>query len=144
MRPGALEVIRGLVYSLLHIHERRFELRSSLPGKRDTRLSLQRELESTINYINQHYRETLTVEMLTAISNMSKSNLQRKMIALTGYPPLGYVRMLRLRYACALLLDEKLSVAAIADEVGYSLSSFNRQFRKEFHMSPTAWLKAQH
>lgn len=143
MRPGALDVVRGLVYSLLLMHSRQF---TPLTGPveadgRGTRLYLMRELEPALNYIIEHYAEDITVDDLVQVSKLSKSNLQRKMIALTGHAPLQYVHFIRLKHACARLLDPKAAVSEIAGEVGYNLSSFNRQFRKEFGMSPSEWRK---
>ena len=141
MLPGAFDTMRGLCFALLKMHERLFVPVSERKEKSSSRLYLTRELEPAINYINEHYRENITIEELTGVSKMSKSNLQRKMIALTGRAPLQYVHFMRMKYACALLGMKKLPISEVASEVGYSLSSFNRQFQKEFGMSPSRWQK---
>lgn len=142
MEPGALGSIRGLVYALLTKHERLFvPLPSGTSAGSPSRIYLMQELEPALNYINRHFSEPITVDQLVAVSSLSKSNLQRKMIALTGRPPLRYVHLTRLKYACALLADRSRSIAEAAAEVGYNLSSFNREFRREFGMSPSEWMK---
>lgn len=142
MNELALESIRGLVYALLVKHERLFvPLSDSVHAGSASRVRLMQELEPALNYINEHFAEPVTVDQLVAVSSLSKSNLQRKMIALTGRPPLQYVHLTRLKYACALLTDRSRSIADVAGEVGYNLSSFNREFRKEFGASPSEWLK---
>lgn len=143
LKPGALDVVRGLVFSLLRMHERLFLPLEGADGDeaRDTRLYLMKELEPALNFIIEHYAEKIEIEDLVSVSRLSKSNLQRKMIALTGHAPLQYVHFIRLRHACAQLLDPKNSISDIAGSVGYNLSSFNRQFRKEFGISPSEWRK---
>lgn len=136
---GRISIIQGLVFALLKKHERYFVEREGARQPVLSRTALMRELGATLNYINENYTEEIAIEKLLSVSQMSKSNLQRKMIALTGRAPLQYVHFLRLKYASALLLDNSQSIAEIAGAVGYNLSSFNRQFKKEFGLSPSAW-----
>ena len=133
-----LDPIRGLTYTLLKRHEQMFK-----PKKRETgqssSLQLQRELEDTINYIAEHFAEHITIDELTKCAMMSKSNLQRKMIEFTGRAPMQYVQYVRMRHASVMLLDRTKSIASIAYDTGYTTSCFNRQFLKEFGVSPSKW-----
>jgi len=140
---SSIKVIQGLIYSLLFMHERLFESTDLLPELVDLKIDLTNELGETINYINKNYMQEITIEQLTEIAKMSKSNLQRKMKAFTGKSPLQYIHYLRMKYATALLIDNRLQISEIASEVGYYLSSFNRQFQKEFGCSPREW-KSKH
>ncbi len=141
MRGNAIQTVQGLTYSLLKKHERLFAEMPAAVRQRGSVPSLVQELGPTLNYINKNYRENITIDDLVSVAKMSKSNLQRKMIACTGKAPVQYIRHLRLKYATALLLDDTKTVAEIAELVGYNLSSFNRQFLKEYGMTPTAWRK---
>ena len=94
-----------------------------------------------LNYIRQHYMEDLTVHRLTEATGLSKSTLQRDMIAFTGMAPLQYIHHLRMKRA-AVLLTGGMPVAEVAFGVGYNtLSSFNRHFQKEYGVAPTQWRK---
>ena len=134
----SLEAIRGLTYALLFRHEALF-----VPKKNDigqsVSMQLQRELEGTINYITEHFSENITIQALVECAKMSKSNLQRKMIEFTGRPPMQYVQYVRMKHASVMLLDKTKTIASIAYDTGYTTSCFNRQFAKEFGMSPSKW-----
>jgi len=136
---GSLSVIQGLTYALLKMHDRLFA-DGNKTGQAN-KIDLMRELGEVINYLNENYTEDITIEDITRVAKMSKSNLQRKMIAFTGKAPLQYIHYLRMKYAIALLNDNRKSIMEIAVESGYNLSSFNRQFQKEFGCSPSAWRK---
>lgn len=137
-RPGYLSALRGLTTALLARHSRLM-----LPAqtvRRDQERLLAR-LGDTLTYIRQHYMEEITIAHLTQVSGLSKSTLQRDMIAFTGMAPLQYIHHLRMKRAAVLLLNGS-SVTDAAFEVGYNaISSFNRHFLNEFGISPTQWRK---
>ncbi len=139
-----IPTLQGLVYSLLNMHDRLFvPADESTPPRRNAdKNDLLAEIGETLNYISEHYMEELTVEELVSVSNMSKSNLQRKMIAFTGLAPLQYIHSLRMKHATAELMDGRKPIEQIAQDVGYSLSCFNRQFRKRYGVSPTEWKRS--
>lgn len=137
---SSVPTIQGLVYALLKKHERLMSPISedgaaSLPEKTD----LLRELGPALNYISTRYTEQITVDDILQVAKMSKSNLQRKMIAVTGQTPLRYIHHLRMNYATVLLLNSRNTVTEVASAVGYNVSSFNRQFMKQFGTTPTEW-----
>ena len=83
--------------------------------------------------------EDMTVQQLAEATGLSKSTLQRDMIAFTGMAPLQYIHHLRMKRAAVLLMTDH-PVADVAFDVGYNaISSFNRHFLAEFGMSPTQW-----
>jgi AraC-like DNA-binding protein len=139
---NALEIIRGLVYALLMCHDRMSVLkRSDYPVKRRKHLN---EIADTINYINMKYAQEISIGTLTGVSRMSKANLQRKFLSVTGMSPIHYLHYMRVNRAAVMLLNDKHPIAAIAMEVGYgSLSSFNRHFLKLFHVAPSVWRKSR-
>lgn len=134
----SLDTIRGLTYALLVRHEEMFVPKTKDKGQPSS-LQLQRELEDVINYITERFSEHITIEDLTRCAKMSKSNLQRKMIEFTGRAPMQYVQYVRMKHASVMLLDKSKSIASIAYDTGYTTSCFNRQFLKEFGMSPSKW-----
>lgn len=138
----SVAAVQGLVYALLKKHERLM----TPVGREDTvslaeKTDLIRELGPTLNYISGNYTEAITVDDIVQVAKMSKSNLQRKMIALTGRAPLQYVHHLRMNYAAVLLSNSGSTVAEIAAAVGYNISSFNRQFMKKYGVTPSEWRK---
>lgn len=102
------------------------------------------EINKVINYISTHYAEDLDIALLASVARISRPSLQRKFLASTGMTPLCFLHHMRLNLATLMLRNESSSVLQIAMEVGYnSLSSFNRQFRKAYGISPSAWRKQQ-
>lgn len=72
---------------------------------------------------------------------MSRSNLFRKVKALTGQTPIEFIYDLRLKHALSLLLERKLNISEITSAVGFKTrSSFTKSFRKQFGKAPTDYL----
>ncbi|MEL7534180.1 MAG: helix-turn-helix transcriptional regulator, partial [Bacteroidota bacterium] len=70
--------------------------------------------------------------------HLSATQLFRKMKALTGHPPMSFVRKIRLHKAKELLFSTELSVSEIAYDLGFSDPHyFSRAFKKEFGQSPS-------
>lgn len=79
------------------------------------------------------------LESLCQELNLSRSNLYRKINALTGRSPAIYLRSLRLQKARQLLRSTDLSVKQIAYDVGFSDPSyFSRSYTEEFGESPSS------
>jgi AraC-like DNA-binding protein len=69
---------------------------------------------------------------------MSKTQLHRKIKALTDSPPGELLRNFRLKRATQLLSQKVDNVSQVAFEVGFnSLSYFTRCFKEYYKMSPS-------
>ena len=69
---------------------------------------------------------------------MSRTQLHRKLKALTGEATASYIRSRRLQKAKSLLETTDLPIGEIALQVGYKdFSHFSRSFFKEFLMKPS-------
>lgn len=85
--------------------------------------------------------DELSVEELGSMVAMSRSNLFRKLKAITGQTPIEFIYFIRLKYAMDLLLERKMSMSEIAYEVGFkNPSSFTKSFKKQFGKSPSEYL----
>ena len=72
--------------------------------------------------------------------SMSRSQIFRKVKALTGRPPVLYVRSIRLHRSKELLAEGRLNVSEIAYEVGFSSPVyFSNAFLEEFGVRPSEW-----
>lgn len=136
-QEGYLAAIQGLVMTMLIKHSR-YMTPALHPQKNAA--SLLSRLGDVLALISARYMEELSIETLTEVAHMSKSSLQRDMIAFTGMAPMQYVHHLRLNHAAAMLLGSNGRIADIALAVGYNtLSCFNRKFQGAFGMSPSQW-----
>jgi len=69
---------------------------------------------------------------------LSRSQLHRKLLAITGQAPGEFLRTFRLKRAATFILEKRLSVTQIAFEVGFSSPShFTKAFRQQFNCLPT-------
>ena len=78
------------------------------------------------------------LDSLSSALNLSRSNLYRKIKALTGRSPAVYLRSLRLQKARQILQSSDVSVKQVAYDVGFSDPSyFSRSYTEEFGESPS-------
>lgn len=81
-----------------------------------------------------------TVSGLCQSLAMSKSQLHRKLKALTGQSANRLIRAVRLKKACHLLSDTDLNISEIAFQTGFSDPAyFSRLFNQEMGMSPSEY-----
>lgn len=79
-----------------------------------------------------------TVEKFSEDMNMDRTGLYRKLMALTDHSPTNFIRTIRLKKAAELLLDKKLTIADISDQVGFnSISYFTKCFHEAFGKTPS-------
>lgn len=84
----------------------------------------------------------LNVIMLCKLMNMSRSQLYRKISALTNKSIVAYIRFVRITHAKTLLSKGDRNVSDVAYEVGFSdLSYFSKVYQKEFGVSPSQVIK---
>lgn len=98
-------------------------------------------LQSIINSIENHLNESdFDLELLAADLNMSKSTLYRKIKGMTGLTPLDLVRNVKLKRACTMLEESRLTISEIAYAVGFSNPKyFTKCFKEEFEMTPSEY-----
>ncbi|MEM1326767.1 MAG: response regulator [Bacteroidota bacterium] len=81
--------------------------------------------------------ETFGVEQLGSALHLDRTQLFRKLKALTNENPSYFIRSIRLEKAHELLQSQSATVAEIAFAVGFqSPSYFNRSFKKHFGVTP--------
>jgi AraC-like DNA-binding protein len=74
---------------------------------------------------------------------MSKSQLFRKLKALTNHAPGDFIRILRLKRAADLLSQGAGSIAEIAFKVGFNDPSyFTKSFQKQYGKTPSEFMAA--
>ena len=78
-----------------------------------------RQIYKICEYIQHHFTEKLTVEMLAEQANMSTSAFHKAFKQVTLHSPLQYLKVTRLHKAKQMLQNENQSVAQAAYAVGY-------------------------
>jgi DNA-binding response OmpR family regulator len=69
---------------------------------------------------------------------VSRTQLHRKILSITGQAPGEFIRIFKLKRAAQLLLEGKFSVTQVAYEIGFSSpAQFTRAFTKQFNCLPS-------
>lgn len=88
--------------------------------------------------------ENFGVNKLSAEMGMSRSQLHRKLKAITNQSTTEFIRNFRLQRAAQLILQDSGSMAEIAYKVGFnSQAYFNKSFQELFGCSPTEYKRQQ-
>ena len=97
-------------------------------------------INATMTYINNHYREALTLEDVAAFAGFSRYYFSRSFKHQTGYSFKAYLCQKRLQVATDLLIRTNISMQEVASESGFSsASTFNRIFRENKGCTPTQY-----
>ena len=99
------------------------------------------KLRQLLSFINEHFREELTVDALAELVYMSRYHFMRYFKAQTGTTVHAYIRQKRLVYAARLIREGHSAVKA-AELSGYNdYSAFHRAFKASFGISPGKIMK---
>lgn len=86
--------------------------------------------------------EKIDMAFLTDKMNMSHSTFYRRLKALTGMTPVGYVRKIKLEKSLGLLRAGEHSISEISYMTGFnSPAHFRNAFKEEFGMPPSEYMK---
>jgi YesN/AraC family two-component response regulator len=84
----------------------------------------------------------LDVQMLSHQLGLSRSQLFRKIKAMTALTPIEFIQNIRLKRAAQLLEKSRLTITEICYEVGFNYPShFTKSFQDEFGISPKEYRK---
>jgi AraC family transcriptional regulator len=94
-------------------------------------------LESVIDYINTHLDQDLSLVELAALVQLSPNYFLQLFKQSTDITPYQYVLNCRINTAKRLLAQLNLSIAQIAQQLGfYDQSRFTKVFHKRMKMTP--------
>lgn len=104
----------------------------------------QRLLKKAIEVIEHNLSDPLfSVEKMSEEMGMSRTNMHRKLKAITGFPPSELIRNIRLRKAALLLRNETDSISQISFAVGFEEHSyFSKAFKKQYGVTPSDYLQS--
>ena len=91
---------------------------------------------------NNLHNENFNSELLAKELFVSRSQLTRKLNAITNQGPGEFIRIYKLKRAAQMIKENKLSITQIAYEVGFgSPAQFTRAFQKYFNCLPSDFNK---
>ena len=88
-------------------------------------------------YINENYRNKITIDELAKISGFSRSHFKRLFTKHYEMPPSDYITMVRIERAKTMLKAKIFSLSEIAEECGFSNEYyFSQVFKRIVGCSP--------
>ncbi len=102
-------------------------------------------MESILKLIEDNLSDPdFNVDKLAKAYGVSRVYLSKKIKSLTGESTIQFQRMVKLKHAAELLLQDSLSVSEVAWEVGYNdLNTFRQRFKEKFDMSPSEYRQSK-
>ncbi|MBR6030255.1 MAG: helix-turn-helix transcriptional regulator [Clostridia bacterium] len=95
-------------------------------------------MNSALSYINEHFRETLSLDDVAAFAGFSRYYFSRLFKQFCGMSFPEYLTQKRLKAATGLLIGTDKSMQSVAREAGFgSVATFNRVFQKLKSCTPT-------
>lgn len=108
-----------------------------------SRFPTNRQCASVRDYIDQHYKESISLDLLAEKVSINKYYMAHTFKREYGVSPINYLIACRIREGKRLLTETDLSLSQIAAVLGFSSSSyFSQSFRNAEGMSPTEYRKA--
>ena len=130
-RPGSVGTARALLIVLMSNLARWYVRPTAAPARKIM------ELASVLNYIDGHTDESLHLDQLSELAQVSPRTLLRRFKESLGMTPKAYVLQARLHRARDLLRESRNSITEIAHEVGFcDHSHLTKAFQKQFGLSP--------
>lgn len=99
-------------------------------------------LQKAIDFINENLLNTqLSVESIAELFNLSRSQVYRKIKALTGQTVVEFIRVIRLKHALKLMETKKYTLSEVSYLSGFnSLSYFTRSFKDQYGKAPSEYI----
>ncbi|PWJ59875.1 phospho-acceptor domain-containing protein [Dyadobacter jejuensis] len=136
--------VKNLLQQRQKLHEAFHRMLTQAPSQESTPEFSQMEskfLQAAIEIVKSHLHESsFNVDEFASEMKISRTNLHRKLKALSNQSTTEFIRTIRLNKAAELLRKEELTVSETAYAVGYeSLSYFSKSFKEQFGVSPSEW-----
>lgn len=88
--------------------------------------------------VMQNLEKDIRVDLLCKSMLMSRTQLHRKITAVTGESAMSYVKKIKLKRSKEMITSSDMSISEIADKVGYkNAAHFSKDFKKFAEVSPS-------
>lgn len=99
-------------------------------------------IQSTVDYIENHYMDAITIEDMAANLNLNRSYFSKIFKKGMKKSPQDFLIQYRIYKACELLRTSKMPIVQIAHLVGYNNQfHFTRAFKNLMNLPPQEWRK---
>jgi ligand-binding sensor domain-containing protein/AraC-like DNA-binding protein len=100
-------------------------------------------IDKALKTVNENISESdFDVNALAVSMNMSRSTLTRKLKTITGQTPLEFIRGIKMKKACKMLIEKDKNISEIATYLGYyDRKYFTSCFKDVYGMTPSEYQK---
>ena len=141
-KPFSLEHLRTQINNLLTNRQQLRTLFASSPLLPNTEIAVSLKDKEFVERLNaaieSHLQDiNFSIDTLSEILFMSRSNFYRKIKSISGMSPNDYLKMIRLKKAAELLIKQEFRINEVYEQVGFSSSSyFAKCFKEQFSILP--------
>jgi AraC-like DNA-binding protein len=97
-------------------------------------------LSRAVLYMSEHCDQTTSNTLLAKLCGISVRTFERQFLVTYGLPPHEYLRQLRVRMSCRLLVFSKRSITEIAGQLGFAdQSHFTKEFKRLYGETPNSY-----
>lgn len=101
-----------------------------------------KQIQTLLDYIENHYQQPITIEQLCEISHYSSSYLCRYFKSICGISIFQYIKQIRLKHAYIDVCQSNEDISLIAYKHGFSSSkAFIKAFKEVYQQSPGLYRK---
>lgn len=105
--------------------------------KFDQRKAEKGRMEAIFNFVYKNFRDPISLSKISGVANLAPNAFCRFFKAKTGKNYTQFVNEIKIKYACGLLADGRLSVKEICFESGFNnFSSYHEMFKRNMGMTP--------
>jgi signal transduction histidine kinase/DNA-binding response OmpR family regulator len=136
--------IQNLIYTRSKLREKFMKSITVVPSEITSTSVDQQFLQKVLQIMENHMDDhEYNAEKFSGDVGMSRSNLHRKLVALTSQSTTEFMRSIRVKRAAQLLSGNVASISEIAYQTGFSnLSWFTKCFKEQFGKTPSEFLHA--
>ncbi len=100
-------------------------------------------LRPVVDYINEHYPEKMTIELLSDMITVSADHFTKIFRDSMGKTPIDYINAIRINRALRYLSNTEMTIIEIAEKIGFcNTNYFHKIFKQYMNTSPLAYRKA--
>ncbi len=149
-KPFNLEALKLKIYNITEArHRRQQPLRKPNAPIEPSRITVTTLDEKLLKRVMDDVEANISnpnfsVEELSHNVGMSRVNLYKKILSITGKTPSEFIRLVRLKRAAQLLRESQMNVSEVAYEVGFNNPKyFRKYFKEEFGVLPSQFEKGE-
>lgn len=146
-KPFSPKLLLARIFNLIEQREKLRERFSNDPNMiRPTICTTDKDKDFAENLLQVMEKELansqFNVDEFASIMGYGRTVFYRKVRGVTGYSPNEYIRIMRMKKAAELLVENKYTIAEISYQVGISDPFyFSKCFKQQFGVSPSVYVK---